>query len=563
MNTEFKPFSSTYIEFEQVSEGVTASAFGVLNLCVNKFPITSQPLSVSLMIDHSGSMSYKCSDGASQQAHVNFAADKVLRYLQNHGVDAHISVSAFDDKVDTIVKPQQLSQENVEEISKKISTITPDGGTNIYSVLDLESKWEQDPSSTKKRIFFLFTDGQPTSGRETRLLELIAKARTTIHPDTTIVALGCGVNHSSYLLKGIADRKRGVYKFVGDIEEISFACGEILDGILNDVVEDCEIEVNNGQIWDWKKNDWVSKIVIRNIVGECNKTYHVMSLTPSTFSALFTGVAVETRAPHKCIIDDIRENVDVRKHKYRQETLELLHETNKKYEEDRLNGNTKVAKELKQKLTEFVVRMKAFMDDNDLREDIFMKMLCDDIFVCYNAIGTHHGYMYTQSRQTSQATQGIHTNTCVVTPPPTMRRGLGQTIPLCSRQVTESIDMMLEDFEDNEELVGAPPRTPIISRWPTMQPVYIDEDVDLHDYGQTTRTPKQVRHRTLSDHLKDNQEEEDEDSLFNVPPPAMTRHVSMSSYVSPYSNEKTMSVIREVSVGSSYKGEEEAGKELP
>jgi hypothetical protein len=519
LNDEFKPFSSTYVEFEQVLNN--ESAFGVLNLRVNKFPITTQPLSVSLMIDNSGSMSYKCSDGASQQAHVNFAAEKVLRYLQNHGVDAQISVSVFDDKVNTIVEPQQLSQDNVEEISKKISTIIPEGGTNIYSVLDLESKWIQDPSSAKKRIFFLFTDGQPTSGATIRLSELINQSRMTIDPDTTIVALGCGVNHSSYLLKGITDRKRGVYKFVGDIEEISFACGEILDGILNDVVEDCEIEAINGQIWDWKKNEWVSKIVIRNIIGECDKTYHVISTNPKMFRALFTGTAVETRAPYQHIIDEIRENMDVRKHKYRQETLELLHETNKQYKEDRLNGNTKVAKELKRKLTEFVVKMKDFMDANDLREDIFMKMLCDDIFVCYNAIGTPHGHMYAQSRQTSQATQGIHTNTCAAQ----------------------------------------------MSILP-MQPIFIDEDVDLH--APMTQRTNQNRGKTLSEYIKDNQEQndqgdeyDDEDFLFDAPPPVMTRHVSMSSYVSPYSNDKTMSVIREVSVGSSYKGEEEAGKESP
>ena len=36
-------------------------------------------------------------------------------------------------------------------------------------------------------------------------------------------------------------------------------------------------------------------------------------------------------------------------------------------------------------------------------------------------------------------------------------------------------------------------------------------------------------------------------------PSVMARHVTMSSFVSPYTNEKTMGVIREVSMGSDHK----------
>ena len=546
--TNFAAFSSTSVDFEQLIEG-NEQAFGVLKLCVNKFPITSTPLSISLMIDNSGSMSFKCPDGETQQAHVNFAADKVLRYLQNHGVDAHVTVSSFDDNMRVIVEPQQLTQDNIEDISKKIYKIIPEGGTNIYSVLDQEANWSQEDGSIKKRISFIFTDGHPTVGATTSIEELIGKAQLTIPQDTTIVTIGCGVNHSSQLLKGIANRKRGAYKFIGNIEEISFACGEILDEILNNVVEDCEIIAVNGEIWDWKKNDWVDKISTRNIVGECDKTYHVRSTNPPCFRALFTGVTVESRLTYEHVIEEIHENVDVRKHKYRQETLELLHETNEKYKENMLNGNTKTAKELKHKLAEFIVKLKAFMDENGFREDVFMKMLCDDIFVCYNAIGTPHGYMYTQSRQNSQATQGIHTNTCEQQPLPPpgrfMRRGNIRyiPIPLCSRQVSQSIQLMREDFEAFDYLDEAlgEQNSPISSR-PSgfqtcaMQPIDVrDEDLDEDE--------------NLGEVL-------DEDEDF-PPPSAMTRHVSMSSYISPYSNEKTMSVIREVSIGSSYIPEEE------
>jgi hypothetical protein len=578
-STLFAPFSSTSIDFESIAEEHDQS-FGVLNLCVNEFPITSKPISVSLMIDNSGSMSFKCSDGATQQDHVNFTADKVLRYLQNHGIDASISVSSFDDKIVPVVAPQELTQYNIDTISRKIYKITPDGSTNIYDVLTQESRWKQGQSSTRKRLFFLFTDGHPTAGPSWNTVVLLEKAQE-IHPDTTVIAIGCGVNHSAELLKGIANRKRGIYKFIGNIEEVSFACGEVLDEVLNDVVEDCEIEAINGEIWDWKKNDWVSKISVRNIIGKCNKTYHVRSSAPATFRASFTGIAVETGLPFQHTIDDIHENVDVRKHKFRHETLVLLHETNEKYKNNVIHTSPKTVKELKRKLTEFVVRMKAFMDDNDLREDIFMKMLCDDIFVCYNAIGTPHGYMYTSSRQTSQATQGIHTNMCniVEAPPPPlaplMRDLNAGNIPmpsLCTRHFTQSISMMNQDdmtdeVEDNMTDKNAIHdfHNPPISRWPgafrncTMRPVIIGTDEDL--FAALDNSPVQLlpkRTQITEQHLETRPDrclervDEDEDKDDDLLPPVMSRHVTMSSYDSPYSNDKTMSVIREVSMGSSH-----------
>jgi len=62
-------------------------------------------------------------------------------------------------------------------------------------------------------------------------------------------------------------------------------------------------------------------------------------------------------------------------------------------------------REMKQRLRLFFSKMQRFIHDNNLREDSFMKMLCDDISIVYKTIGTREGHMYTSSRQNSQGRQ--------------------------------------------------------------------------------------------------------------------------------------------------------------
>jgi hypothetical protein len=45
------------------------------------------------------------------------------------------------------------------------------------------------------------------------------------------------------------------------------------------------------------------------------------------------------------------------------------------------------------------------MKENNLLDDNFMKMLCDDICILYKSLGSSLGYMYTAARSTSQGRQ--------------------------------------------------------------------------------------------------------------------------------------------------------------
>jgi hypothetical protein len=185
-------------------------------------------------------------------------------------------------------------------------------------------------------------------------------------------------------------------------------------------------------------------------------------------------------------------------------------------------------KEFKNKLKELLKEMKIFMDDNQMRDDLFMKMLCDDIFVSHNTFGTAHGHMYTASRQTSQATQGIHSNTVTVEyddlympPPPPLTRGL-----TCQIQTMED-----EDYDEEEE-------EGIISNGA------IDACSDIQ-FCSMPAPPKLKR--SIARNVVFLDEEED---IF-------TSHKTMESDVSPYANLKTLTLMREVSYTPKNKDKEE------
>jgi hypothetical protein len=542
--TNFELFSSTFVDFEKKPEDENIPTFGKIKLNINKFPNTKKDIDFQFNIDNSGSMSSVCADGKTQMEHMNFTVEKITRYLHDHDISATVSVNSFDTQIIQLIKYQRLTAENIEEISKKIRKITPNGGTDIGKVLQMEAAFEKPRNyNHDERVFFMFTDGQAANGIvDKKQLKRISDA---INPSTSIITFGCGLDHDYALLSSIASRKNSSYKFIGKLEEAAIACGEILDSILNKVLTNVEISVQHGEIYDWKTNTWKSKIETNNIVGECDKSYNIRSLTPHDFEVIITGTIVETGEPFEYLVTEKNMDQDLRKDDYRQKTLELLYEINI-YNNSILMKTGETNKELKNRIKEFLKKMKAFMDEEHLRDDLFMKMLTDDLFVAYSTFGTQHGNMYTTSRQTSQATQSIHTNSCEPNlyaqvplfqmdddtdcefpPPPTMTRGF-----------TCRIQRMDEEEEEEEAARN------MMYNFPSSM-----QNCSMHT-GFGLPLPRAQLSRSHSRHVgfvdltdKDKKEAEEDAQMFG-------NHKTLGSNVSPYANIKTTTVMREVSLGS-------------
>jgi hypothetical protein len=555
MNELFQPFASTSVDFEKIVEGI--QTFGKIKLNINKFPITKKHLDFEFNIDNSGSMSDICSDGKSKMAHMNFTVENILRYLQEHGISATVCVNTFDDNIKNIIKSQELNSENIEGITGEIRKIRPVGGTDIGEVLKMEASFKKPEDYSSERIFLMFTDGQAVNGITNK--KLLKELADKISETTTIVTIGCGTDHDYELLSSIASRRNSNYKFIGKLEEAAMACGEVLDKILNKILKNIEITVQNGEIYDWKTNQWTNKIQTENIVGECDKTYNVRSLTPTEFSITITGIIVETDEPFEYSITDKNMDQDLKKDEWRQKTLELLYQVNE-YNKTCIRTSD-LAKELKSKLKELMVNMKKYMDDNMLRDDLFMKMLTDDIFTAHTTFGTAHGHMYVASRQTSQATQGIHNNTVHQYP----NNNFPRPLPLM-RGLTCQVQQMNEDDE-----FDLPPQPLQMTRGVSHYVRSMNED-DEEDDSNTGDL-------LLCSMMASIQEEEEEEVIrggainastginscsMGAPPKlkrsncrnvgfseedddVFRRHITLESDVSPYANLKTVSLMRAVS----------------
>jgi hypothetical protein len=97
--------------------------------------------------------------------------------------------------------------------------------------------------------------------------------------------------------------------------------------------------------------------------------------------------------------DGVLEQLDLMKYMYRQRTQELMFESIEYSEQYTVNNG------YKSKLQAFFKQMRNYMRENNLMEDPFMNVLCDDIQVTFKTFGTENAAMYTVSRHRSQGEQ--------------------------------------------------------------------------------------------------------------------------------------------------------------
>lgn len=410
-STHVRPFKEIFVTFDDQSADIDTAIFGKLELCVNKHERTiDKQYDLEFYMDNSSSMHDPCRDGTTKMEHTKRTAERLILHLCERGIKATISVSSFDNKINRLVTKEELTVDNIQGIVTKIRSIVPYDMTNIEAVLTEASQKVR--SRDIEHIFFMFTDGEATCGKTKDRYELIDISKKII--GATKVTIGCGTEHDSELLNGISCGVNDIYKFVGKIEESGMACGEILDKILNVVLKRVLVSVKDGEIYDWRDNQWKDYIVTENIISECDKFYHVRSKTPETFRAYIRGTEFDTGDQHNAHSNELIMRQDLSDYKFRQETLEILFEVNdyngmhNKYS---YNPNKTTESELKRRLADLLTRMQQYMTERSLSRDVFMRMLCDDIVVCLRTFGTDNSLMYTRSRQHTQGTQGIYNNT--------------------------------------------------------------------------------------------------------------------------------------------------------
>ena len=396
--------------------------FGVLRVEAATSSETQTPLECVFTVDCSGSMSDMCADNRSKMQHIVHTLQNMVLFLREQtSATVFLSIAAFDSRIYTIVERTQLQADNVDAILAKIQTIRPRESTNLELALrhagTLVQNLQTDyPTHSIHHVFL--TDGEATEGSsdEDVLQSLVTK-------DAENAFIGFGVEHDAKLLRalGSVSRSKSSYLVIDKLENAGLVYGELLHSILYKVLTQAEVAVTNGQIYDYQTNTWVSVLTIPDIVSEANKTFHIKTATPETCVVMLRGTleceSVELRA---VVINDA--TVSLKKHMYRQKTLELLYQANEHSLQHPCAHETIFATPMhrtirmaeppiKASLKALLEELKTYLESDECDDKPFVKNLCDDIYVCLKTLGTRHGTLFSAARQMAQGSQRQYTAT--------------------------------------------------------------------------------------------------------------------------------------------------------
>lgn len=171
-----------------------------------------RPFNLSLVIDRSGSMA-----GRSLKQALN-ASEALVDHL---GPDDRLSLVVYDDTVDTIVPPNNVS--NKQTIRETIRRVRAGGTTNLSGgwLKGCEHVLTRRDADMIHRVLLL-TDGQANVGVvDPRVL--IATARQKADDGVVTTTLGFGANFNEDLLIGMAQAAGGNFYFIQtpeDAEEV-------------------------------------------------------------------------------------------------------------------------------------------------------------------------------------------------------------------------------------------------------------------------------------------------------------------------------------------------------
>jgi len=389
--------------------------FGLLSLKAITTPLTTLEQDFMFQVDCSGSMYDICADGRIKMNHIiHTLKNMILYFKENPSLKVYVTIHAFDDNIYNILNRILVDETTYDKIIAAINTIEPRCFTNIEKALEDSKKYmsqlvEQYPSTTKTHIFM--TDGQATAGNKTReiLCNLVDNRIYNIF-------IGFGLDHDAILLNDISEGKNSSYYFIDKLENAGLVYGEILHGIVYKFLENVEILVTDGLIYDYKTNTWNNSLRVGEIVSESNKFYQLVSNKKCTVQ--ITGKKIDDGSDISFIISSQEDYSDLTKYIYRQRTQQILFKINdynrKSKDHSELNEykvNKIEHKKLKTEMHLFFEELKKYMNDHNLTDDILMKNLCDDIYICHRTFGTKFGYMFCNSRESSQGNQRAYTAT--------------------------------------------------------------------------------------------------------------------------------------------------------
>lgn len=424
----------------------TNGRFGILSIKTKRVNIIPTPSFFLFTIDRTGSMQEVMEDNITNMRYAIQTMKSMVHYLSKQQTDIRIQINVFNSAVDVLVPPTRVSDQNTTAICDLLDTVIPSGITNIGAALQTAADTCRAYSIANPRhnIAHVFmTDGEPTDGI-CATHELTALVNTE-YPNLNI---GFGHRHNVHLMRKLSDLDRSYYSFVDNAKNTSMVYGEIMHMLLYPAAKDVRINVENGEIYNWRKNVWDTFLTEPVLIGDSEKTYHIrtpdvdeirVELCGKITSApegdayhgadLYFSDIVERIPDLVNMAGEIAEYTNLVQYAFRQKVLELLY-----LGQCDLLPNKRA---YKSDLSQTFHALQDYMKTNGKETDPFLCQLCDDLSITYRTCSMEYGRLYAMARSTTQGGQQSYTPTLPrrrfnpsqrfppgIIPPPKLKRGI-------------------------------------------------------------------------------------------------------------------------------------------
>lgn len=447
--------------------------FGILRLKVEpkleSATTVLQKIAIIFTIDTSASMTDYCSDNRRKLDHAIQTLIGIIQYLADSAIkEVTVAVLTFSTTVKRILDFTRISHENLTEITQILNEIRAQDSTNIEAALKEADRVlvEYACHNPDTKLYHIqLTDGEVTEGEKDH-----AKLAELVNPDYTNIFVGFGKYHDDRLLSKLSENPRNDYRFIDKLEFSKVVYGEILYNILYHKYDEVEIEMHGAQIYNWRTNQWGSRLMIANVPYDCERIFQLRadatSDPPSSVEAfVWTTPSQLHGGPSKIycypelmdIESNEREVRDLTRYSFRQRTQELLYEVrefirrqreaeaedearSRRSSIDSISNDHYLSPEsstknslgvdtdtpqktdtsnekraIYEKCREFMRTIKEYMETHaDTKDDRSLRLLQDDIFIVLKTLYRRNAHMWCTTRHISlgrehsyQPTQGF------------------------------------------------------------------------------------------------------------------------------------------------------------
>ena len=444
--------------------------FGILSVKTKRVNIIPTPSFFLFTIDRTGSMQEVMEDNITNMSYAIQTMKSMVHYLSKQQTDVQIQINVFNSTVDVLVPPTRVSDQNTTTICELLDTVIPSGITNIGTALQTAADTcraysKMNPRHNIAHIFM--TDGEPTDG-----ICATHELTALVNTDYPNVNIGFGHRHNVHLMRKLSDLDRSYYSFVDNAKNTSMVYGEIMHRLLYPAATDVRINVENGEIYNWRKNTWDTFLTEPVLIGDDEKTYHIR--TPDVDEirvelcgkiasvphddehnevGLFFEIIVERIPDLVNMAGEITEYTNLIRYAFRQKVLELLYLGQSEFLSNR--------RAYKSDLSQTFHAIQDYMKTNRKETDPFLCQLCDDLSITYRTCSTEYGRLYAMARSTTQGGQQSYTPILPrrrfnpsnrfppgIIPPPKLKRGIA---------INQLLDGDLYDDDDDCEMESDAP----------------------------------------------------------------------------------------------------------